>query len=122
MVTLFNHAVVADQEYYVNEAGFDLAGDTFFSRAQDSYSNETNNMPFQDMTIPANCAGASKPSNQYTVDSTTPIIVALKKNRKQKKGWRLNQLGVKKGSENYDLYLANDYSQNMCCNWPYRRD
>ena len=58
---------------------------------------------------------ASKPMdmeiNQDTVNSTIQIINTLKTNRKQKKGWRPNQLGVKTGYGNYDLSLANDYSQ-----------
>ena len=49
--------------------------------------------------------------NQDIVNSTITIIDALKKNWKHKKGWRSNQIGIKKGSENYDLSLDNDYSQ-----------
>ena len=49
--------------------------------------------------------------NQDTVNSTMPIINSLKKNWKQKKGWRQNNIGIKKVSGNYDLYLAYDYSQ-----------
>ena len=37
-------------------------------------------------------------SNQDTVNSTIPIICALKTNWKQKKEWRQKQLGVKKES------------------------
>ena len=48
--------------------------------------------------------------NQDTVNYTIPIIDALKSDRKQKKRWRPDQLGVKKGSENYYLSLDNDYS------------
>ena len=50
-------------------------------------------------------------SNQDTFNSKIPIIDALKTKRKQKKGWRPKKLGVKKGSDNYDLSLANYYSQ-----------
>ena len=74
-------------------------------------------LPFQYMTIQPKRAPAAKPmevdSNQDTVNSTIPIINALKKNRKQKKRWRPKQVGVKKGSENYHLSLDNFYSQ-MC--------
>ena len=50
-------------------------------------------------------------SNQYTVNSTIPIIDDLQTNRNQKKGWRPKHLGIKKGPENYYSSLAKDYSQ-----------
>ena len=49
--------------------------------------------------------------NQDIVNSTITIIDALKKNWKHKKGWRSNQIGINKGSDNYDLFIDNDYSQ-----------
>ena len=49
-------------------------------------------LPFQYMTRLPKRAAAAKPmdaeSNQDTVNSKTPIIDVLKKNWKQKKGWR----------------------------------
>ena len=72
-------------------------------------------LTFQDMTSQTKRAAAAKPmeveSNQDTFNSTMPIIDALKMSWKHKKGWSPKQLGVKKVYENYDLYLANDYSQ-----------